>query len=716
MIKKVYSITGFDCGHCASRTEKFLNSLDFIVSARLDFAQNKLYISYKNKEKSINELKKLIKKVETNTLEIKELDIGVKNSTPIFTTKMLINSIRIVVSIVLIVIAEIAFGHNNFWMLFTFYAIASLIAIYDIVWKVINRVIHLKNPFDESLLLSIAVFGSMAISLIYKFTPDMAHKAGHYLMDGAMVILLYQIGKIIEGIAINKSKNAIMSAIDLRVEVAHLISGTQIKDVTPAELKVGDEIIVKVGEMIPIDGLVIGGEALIDKSSLTGEPVPDLANENSLVLSGCIVKEGSIIIQVQRPYSESTISKILNLISSSEERKSKADQFITKFAKWYTPSVLIFAILFASIFGLATQDWLTYIFKGLEFLVVACPCAIVISVPLAYFSGIGLASKNGILIKGSNYLDELASLKNLVLDKTGTITEGVFKIDEIHTNNLGNGDFLDLIYAAESLSNHPIGKAITHGINKDKYLNDIVDFKEVIGLGVTLIYKSKPLVVGSIKLINKHTKEDVVLDTNKTVIHVLYDDKYQGYVTLSDTLKETSKETINLLNASNVSTTLLTGDKYDVAKDMCETLNIPNFKAELLPNEKVNELEIIMKEKKGVTAFVGDGINDAASIKFADVGIAMGGIGSDVAVENADIVLMNDEPMKIYEAYTIAKMTRNTALFNIIFSLTIKFSIIVLTAIFPVDMIIPVLADTGLTVLMVLNSLFLLYRKTKRKN
>lgn len=715
MVKKVYNINGFDCANCASRTEKHLNSCPFIESARIDFSKNRLFISYKKEEKTIPQLKKIIKEVESNDLEITDSDIKVRNTTPIFTKKMLFDSIRVVLSIIFALIGQLAFGIEHYWWMFGFYMVSILIASFDVLYKTINRLFHLKNPFDECAFLLIAVFGAIGLSLFEKLHPDY-EVSWHFLFDGAMVVLLYQIGKIIESIAVNKSKNAIMSAIDMRIETVHLIGRFGIKDVPPSDLKVDDEIIVKVGETIPVDGLVLEGEGIIDTSFISGEPAPILVKEESEVFSGTVLKEGSLIIKVTTDYENSTISKILNLVTNSEERKSKADLFINKFALWYTPSVLIFALFFILIGGCITQDWMTFIFKGLEFLVVSCPCAIVISVPLAYFSGIGLASKNGILIKGSVYLESLSNTKKVVVDKTGTLTKGVFQIFEIHEKNATSDELIDVIYAAESQSVHPIGKAISHWYDVNNYIKDITEYEEKIGYGVTLTYKGDQLVVGSAKLMELHKIEYEKLESYKTIIYAAKNGKYLGYVLLKDEIKETSSEMIELFKKSNVETILLTGDKKEVATSLCNALSIDNFKYELLPQEKVKYLEEEIMTNKGETIYMGDGINDAASIKLADVGVAMGGIGSDIAVENADIVLMTDEPVKLFDAFKISKMTKHTAIFNIIFSLFIKFSIITMAAIIPnFPMIVAVLANTGLTILMVLNSLILLYRKIKRK-
>ena len=718
MIKKIYDIIGFDCANCAAKTERHLSSKEEIEYCRIDFAQNKLYINYKKEELSVSQILDYIKEVETDEIKVSENTSASFKKIPLFTKAMMVTLIRTIISLVLGIVAETAFGSPNFfWVRFGIYVVVLIILCYDIVWKVINRIIHLENPFDEYLLITISAIGALTIATIRALSDKElgSHLIGeHALMDGAMVVLLFHIGKIIESIATNKSKNAVMSAIDSRVEVAHLVSGEELIDIDPTMLKKFDLIVVRVGETILIDGDVIEGEGFIDVSSLTGEYVPVSLIEGQSVLAGSIVKNGTFKIKASKKYQDSTIAKIINLISNSGERKSKADHFVSKFARVYTPLVLLTSISFLLIGGFATHNWLDMVFKALEILVVACPCAIVISVPLAYFSGIGLSSKNGILIKGTNYLDELNELTKLVTDKTGTLTKGVFSIQKIVPIGVSEQELLEYLYVAECHSNHPIAKAITHNVDVKKYFKGIEDYEELAGLGVMCVYQDQAIFAGSYKLLNSFQVEFDEVNDIGTIIYVAVDNNYIGYVVLNDEIKENSKELIKLLHKNKISTTLLTGDKKEIAMDISSKLGIDEFRAELLPEDKVNCLEEEMKNNKGKTAFVGDGINDAASIRLADVGIAMGGVGSDVAVENADIVIMNDDPIKIYDAIKIAKMARHTAIFNIIFSLLLKISVIILCITFEVDMFIAVLADTGLTVLMVINSLLVLYRKIKR--
>lgn len=712
MIQKVYNIIGFDCANCAAKTEAHLNRQDNINYARIDFSGNKLYIAFKDKEMSIPEILEKIKEVETDPIEITENSGKFTNAKKIITKDIFILLGRIAISLVCLLLNVFAFSSADFfWVKFSLAIFATLVISYDIIWKVINHIIHLENPIDEFLLIILAVSGAFALESINHFQNG----ENVNFMECILVVMLFQIGNAIEGIATNKSKAAIMSAIDIRVDSANLLKDGSIEIVKPEELKVDDIILVKVGEKIPVDGIVIDGDATIDTSSLTGEFLPVLAKEGKEVYSGCLIKSGSLHIKVTKRYEDSTVSKIVELISTSGEKKSKADKFITKFARWYTPIVVLASALFILIGGLITKDWNTFVYKGLEFLVVACPCAVVISVPLAYFSAIGLGSKRGIVIKGTNYLDELVKLKKLVTDKTGTITHGSFSIQVVHPVGVDDNELLKALYAAECLSTHPIGKAICHGHNFKELASKQKDFCEIAGFGVETTYGNNHILAGSKKLLNKYNIEVIEPTEIGSVVHCAINDRYAGYVVLSDTIKEDAQPMVDLLHGEGVEIILLTGDDETNAKEVCNRLGIDRFHANLLPEDKENYLELEMKDNKGTVAYVGDGINDAPCISRSDVGIAMGGIGSDMAVENADVVIMNDDPAKVYDAVRIAKMARNTSIFNIAFALFIKIGIMILVSFIKVPMYIAVLGDTGVTVLLVINSLLLLYRNVSRK-
>jgi len=728
MIKKVYNISGFDCANCAAKAEKHLSRDEYIKECRLDFSRNKLYITYKDKELTIDQIKGIIKEVETDDIEVTSVLETKKKSSKIITKDIIALSIRVLIGILVIILSYTVFNKTNdityFWINFGIYLFAIIVISYDIIFKVIKHIIHLENPIDEYLLITIAVVGAFIIGSLKPFsnTSIFSYEI-HDFMESIMVVTLFQIGRMIEGIATNKSKDAIMHAIDLRVDKATLVLEDKVKEVDPSEIKIDDVVLVKTGDSIPVDGNILEGEGLIDTSSLTGEFVPIAAKKETFVYSGYIVKEGSIKVKATKEYKDSAVAKIIELISSSGERKSKADKFITKFARWYTPIVFICAILFAVIYGLIKGNWSDSIFAGLEMLVVACPCAIVISVPLAYFSAVGLASKNGIVVKGTNYLDELNKMKKLVTDKTGTLTHGSFSINKVEFNNVNEEEFYEYLLAAECLSTHPIGKAICTDRCTHHLAPHVKEFKEIPGKGISCKYNKHSLLAGNYKLMEENDiKVPVILDAGVT-LYLAKDNEYLGYVILSDRIKKDAEPMVSLLHNHDIEIVLLTGDKEENAKAISKEIGIDRHYSELLPSQKTEYLEKEMDpNKKYTVAYIGDGINDAASIKLADIGIAMGAIGSDIAVENADIVIMNDDPSKVYDAYKIAKMARNTSIFNLVFSLFIKFSVELLVIIptllnspFQLPMWAAVLADTGLTVLMVLNSLLLLYRKIKRK-
>lgn len=716
MIKRSYNITGFDCANCAAKTEAHLNKDKRIASCRIDFAGNRLHVTYKNDIMTIDELLDVISEVETDKIYITE-GVSEKVKTKIVTKDMFFLLARVLYGILIIILGFTAFSNESyFWVNFALYLSAIIVLTYDVVYKVINHIIHLENPIDEYLLITLAVAGSFIIAAV--------EKEAHDFMEAVMVVALFQVGRFIEAIATNKSKEAIMSAVDLRVEYANKLSNGELIKIKPEELNIGDKVVIVPGELIPVDGKIIEGEGLIDTSSLTGEYIPVQGEKDLEVYSGCLLKSGSITVLVTKEYKDSAVSKIVELISNSGEKKSKADKFITKFARWYTPTVFILSILFAVIGGAITRKWDEYILIGLKMLVVACPCAIIISVPLAYFSSIGLASKNGIVVKGTNYLDELTKVKKIITDKTGTLTHGSFSISKIvPVNDVKLDEFKTYLYAAECLSSHPIGKAICHGENLKKLAAEIKGFKELTGFGVEAKYQGKHIFAGNLRLMKK-LDIDVPHDIHEgSIIYLVCDNKYLGYVILSDTIKEDAQPMVDLLHHDHIEIILLTGDKEENAASICKELGIDRWHSELLPEQKIEYLNLELDHKgKYSVAYIGDGINDAACIRLADVGIAMGGIGSDVAVENADMVIMNDDPAKVYDSIKISKIARNTSIFNVVFALLVKIS--VEAAAITLGMMgnshgLPmwacVLADTGLTVLLVINSLLILYRKVKRK-
>lgn len=714
--KVIYHISGFDCANCAAKVERFLNKQEIIQSASLDFSNERLYLTYRDEPLQTEELMRLIKEVEDDPLRIERIQSGRKNTYSIFDRKFFIMAARILASLICMVLGMVL--KDNFIASLIVCAVGVVICLYDILYKVFMSFIKLRNPLDMNLLLTISTVGVFTLSILVHYGVLEAGSFDVDLADAVMVIALYQLGELFEHIATGKSKNAISNAVDLRADTANLITDNKVVEVKPETLKVGDKIIVRIGEIVPADGEIVDGQGTLDMSSLTGEPMPVDATNGMNVLSGSILRSGSITVKVNKVFADSTISKILELVQSSGERKAPAEKFITKFARFYTPSVFGVGVLYTLIYGLISKAWTVAIFGGLAILVVSCPCAIVISVPLAYFAGIGLASKRGVVIKGANYLDSLCKIGTVFLDKTGTLTYGNFEVAEIVTKGVSENEFMDALLAAESRSNHPIAKAICLHKNVSKIALNQKKYTEFAGLGVSTEYEGNSILAGNVDLLlnNKIKVEEV--DVSGTAIYVAKNKKFIGYVVLKDVVRDKAKILIKKLSELGIKTVLLSGDKNSTVKEVAETVGITEYYAKLLPQDKTKFVEeaIAKRDENHLVAFAGDGINDTPSIIRSDVGFAMGGIGSDMAVENADIVIMQDHPLKIYDSIVIAKKTRRVAIFNIIFSLFVKLTVITLilfNVIGDAGMAVAILADTGLTVLMTLNSLLLIYRKIK---
>lgn len=631
--------------------------------------------------------------------------------------EILINSIRLSVALILAIVGLFYLNEANFgvWVNFVVMGIAWLIVGYDIVYKAFHSLIKEKNPFDENMLMLIASIGAFCLRL---FGKDENEIFGNEFFEAFMVAFLFQLGDIFEDLATDKSHEAISNAIGLRAKKASLLKDGNILTVEPKELSIGDEILVKVGEIIPADGVILSGSGDVDMSSLTGEFNPVAKKEGDLVNSGTILKSGSLKVRVNKSYEDSTVSKIIALVEESSGAKSKADKFITKFARIYTPIVVAIALLIAFIPPLcigmnSLETWKEWIRIGVSILVISCPCAVVVSVPLAYFAGIGLASKYGIIVKGGSYFDELNRLGVLVTDKTGTLTRGKFIVEECHPEGISLEKFQEYMIAAESRSNHPIAKAIVGETNLAPYSEKISEYTEKAGYGETLIYDGHTLLAGNEKLLRENHISFTKANEIGTIVYLAIDGKYAGYLLLNDEIKENSFKTIQDLHKMGVKSVMLTGDKKESALKVANELQIDEVHSELLPEDKTNLLKEKLTGEKAV-AYVGDGINDAPSIALADIGVAMGGAGSDLAVENANIVIMNDDVSKIVTAKKIAKATRNRAIFNVVASLLIKLAIAACSILIPsFPLMIAVFADTGVTLLMVASSVSLLAYRVK---
>lgn len=708
MKKVIYTIDGLDCANCASKIERHLNADGQIAHASLDFATGRLFITFKEESWTIAEVSAKIAEVEEDPLVIDFARKERKDPRLLLTSSIIRLIIRILVSVFLLVIATYVVPHENEWLVISLYVVSLLIVIYDITWKTILKIVRLRNPLDENLLLTISAVGAFMMGL-----PILgAH--GEYV-EGILIIIFYQIGQIFEEIAVNKSRTAITRAVNLGTSTANQLVDGQIQSVRPEDLKVDDIIIIKIGEVIPVDGVVTSGQGTIDTSSLTGEFMPVTIEENDSILSGSILRSGSLTIRVSKVYHDSAIAKILDLVSNSGENKSNAEKFITKFARIYTPVVFLIAVLIAFVpLFFPGQEYKVWIYNALSVLVVSCPCAVVISIPLAFFSGIGLASKHGVIIKGTNYLDVLSKIGYILTDKTGTLTYGYFEVKKVVPNGIKTDVFWEYLIAAESQSNHPIAKAILHDKKQQikRYLQE--NYREIPGFGVETTYQGKRILVGKASFLRN---EKIVVDDARelgTIIHMAVDNVYVGYVVLNDTAKTDSKSMIQALRKMHIQTVLLSGDQEGNVKTIAEELGIEKYFGQLDPEDKLRILESYLSKETGKVGFVGDGVNDAPAIIRSDVGFAMSGIGSDIAVQNAQVIIVNDNPMKVVDAIKISKMTRRVATFNIVFSLVLKFGImalIIFGVLGEMQMTIAMLADTGLTVLMIVNSLLLLYRK-----
>lgn len=592
--------------------------------------------------------------------------------------------------ILCLIFGTIAFLVNIQWLKVVLFFMSYLSIGYEIILEALEGIKD-KELFGEEFLMSIASFGAFA--------------TGEY-PEAIAVMLFFQVGEIFEEYAENKSKKSIKSLMELKPDKAFVKINDTLIEKSPEEVKVGDVIIVKPGERVPLDGIVISGEALIDTSALTGESVPRKAEINSEILSGVINTNGVLEIRVTKEFKESTLSKILDLVENAGEKKAHTERFITKFSKIYTPTVIALAFLILIIPTLIMhKDFTTWVYRALSFLVVSCPCALVVSVPLSFFGGIGGASRKGILVKGSNYLELLANLETVVFDKTGTLTKGNFKVQNVDA--IGDKDELLKIAAyAESFSNHPIARSIIESYGKEINKQDIKEYEEISGHGVSAIIEGKKVLLGNSKLMKKigiTVKEE---NNYATVVYIAIDDKYAGKIEIADELKEDSKAAIENLKKQGIKkTVMLTGDREKVGKDVAEKLGIDEVYTELLPTGKVDELQKLLNNKKGNVAFVGDGLNDAPVLAMADVGIAMGGYGTDAAIEAADVVIMTDEPSKICEAIQTAKKTIKISKENITFAIAVKLTVLLLVFLGVATMWQAVFADVGVTVIATLNAL-----------
>jgi Zn2+/Cd2+-exporting ATPase len=717
-LKKEFILEGLCCANCAGKIERESNTIDGVKSAVVDFVATKLIMEIDNPSKQssiIEKVKELVKRIEPDVKVIEKEnkrksgehethdhehdhghdhdhdhghshDHGHGESNKGEIIKLAVGAA--------IFGAATVFKFSNAVELIL-YLVAYVIVGGEVVLRALKN-IGRGQVFDENFLMGIATIGAFAI--------------GEY-PEAVAVMLFYQVGEMFQDLAVNRSRKSITALMDIRPDFANLKHGDELRKVSPDEVNVGDIIVVKPGEKVPLDGKVIDGNSMVDTSALTGESVPREVGAGDNVLGGVINKNGLLTIEVEKEFGDSTVAKILDLVQNASSKKAPTENFITKFARYYTP-VVVFAALALAVIpplvieGATFSDWL---YRALSFLVVSCPCALVVSIPLGFFGGIGGASKNGILVKGGNYLEALNNVEVVVFDKTGTLTKGVFKVTEVkEQNSISRGELIAYAAYAESYSNHPIATSILKAYGKEIVKEAVEKYEEISGHGVKAVIEGRAVLAGNHKLMDKENIAYAQVEAIGTVVHVAVDKEYAGYIVISDEVKEDSAEAIKALKAIGVKkTVMLTGDNKTVGTKVANQLGLDEVYTELLPDQKVEKIELLDKEKssRGKLIFVGDGINDAPVLARADIGIAMGGVGSDAAIEAADVVIMTDEPSKIASAIKIAKKTRSIVMQNIIFALGIKGIILILVALGMGTMWEAVIGDVGVALVAVLNAM-----------
>ena len=680
-----YILEGLDCASCAKKVEDKIASTDGYEDVTVNFSTLKL--SFKtNKNNPKKEIIEIVKALEP---DVNVVDMEESNKKK--DSKESFHIARIIIGILIYFLGTKLNFNTNIQIVLI---IVSIIILLSRTMKKAFMQIR-KGVLDENALITISVIGACLVNKV---------------MEGVMVITLYEIGKILESKAISKTRKSISDLMNIKPEYANLKNGEEYQQVNPEEVNVGDIILVKTGEKIPLDGIVLKGEAELDNSALTGESAFVKVKEKSKVLSGAINVQGILEIKVEKNYENSTVSQILNLVENATDKKAKTETFVAKAAKIYTPIVLGLALLVAIFMPILIKGSTYYdsIYKALIFLVISCPCSIAISVPLSYFSGIGKASKKGILIKGSDYLDGIKDIGQILFDKTGTITTGKFKVSKIKTYNgkYSENEILNYFAMGESFSNHPLAKSILEMVNDEIDTTKVKDFEEISGKGLKYTYNNMEIKIGNAEFVDSKEK----IDEKGTILYLKIEDEITGGIVLTDEIKSDAKETIKQLKELGIKTKMLTGDKKEVATRIAKEVNIDEVKSEMLPQDKYNELEKVLDnnitEKK--VAYVGDGINDSPVLARADIGISMGGIGSNSAIEASDMVIMTDELKKIIEAIEISKKTNRIIKENLIFSIGVKILILLLSILGIADMWEAVFADGGTTLITIFNTIRIL--------
>ncbi|MEG0857749.1 MAG: heavy metal translocating P-type ATPase [Terrisporobacter sp.] len=693
--KRELTLGGLNCAHCAEVINDKVSLLDGVQSSNLNFINKKLYLEINscNERGTIEEVIDTINNVEPG-LDIQLTDKSQKEIKKVI-DKSKLGLIKIIVGTLVFGFAfyEEFTGANSGLLPIIFIA-AYLIVGGDVVYKAFRNLTK-GRVFDENFLMTIATLGAIAIG-------ETSEAVG--------VMLFYKVGEYLQEIAVGKSRRSISDLMQIRPDVANLKVGNTVKVVDHEDVKIGDYIVVKPGEKVPLDGVIVDGKSMVDTSALTGESVLRSVNKGDDLLSGFINKNALLTIEVKKDFSESTVSKILDLVENASSKKSKTENFISVFSRYYTPVVVVLAMLIAIIppifiSGAQFNEWLH---RGLIFLVVSCPCALVLSIPLSYFSGIGVASKNGILVKGSNYLEALRYVDTVVFDKTGTLTEGVFDVVKVHAIGIREDELVEYASIAEANSNHPIAKSILDYYKNEVDLNKINQYEEIAAHGIRVKYEGNIILAGNEKLMKSNTIKFTSTDEVGTIIYIAVNNIFRGYIVISDKIKVDSEEAIRAIKNQGIKQTImLTGDNKKVADKVADKLKLDKVFSNLLPGEKVEKIEEMYKgrQDKEKIAFVGDGINDAPVLARVDVGIAMGGLGSDAAIEAADIVIMTDEPSKIAEGIRISKKTNKIVWQNIIFALGVKVIVMVLGTVGVATMWEAVFADVGVSLIAVINAM-----------
>ncbi|WP_323593858.1 heavy metal translocating P-type ATPase [Aliarcobacter butzleri] len=689
-MKKV-KLQNLDCASCALKIEKSLANMEELSNVKLNFSTSTLTFEQNTKKDILDKIEKEIQKIEKDVIILKDEIKTQKTFWQNLDKKLLI------ITLISFFLTYISYNYiENNYLKFTVYLVAYLLVGFDVLSKAFKNLTNARF-FDENFLMSIATIGAFVL--------------GDFV-EGIAVMVFYQIGEMFQKVAVNNSRDSINSLLDIKPEYANVKEGDNVVQKAPEDVKIGDIILVKAGEKVPVDGILQSNDCSFDTSAITGEFKPKTIKENEEVLSGFINISTASYVKVTSLYKDSTIAKIIELIESASSKKANAEKFITKFASVYTPIVIALALILAFIpplfiEGAIYSDWIE---RALVFLVISCPCALVVSIPLSFFSAIGAVSKKGVLVKGANYIEKLTEIQEIIFDKTGTLTKGVFQVTRVESFNLDKNELLEYAALVESFSTHPIAKAIVNAYDKELNLKEVSSCEELSGLGIKAKIKNKDILVGNERLLKQfgvEVREEIKEELN--IVYIAIDSKFEGFIVVSDIIKNEAKDFINELKKLNISKTyMLTGDKKEVALKVANDLQIDEVKYELLPQDKLKSYEEIKNKTGKITAFVGDGINDAPTLANSDVGFAMGKVGSDLAIKSADIVVLNDNLNSISDAIKIAKKTKTIVYQNIIFIMFIKVIFLVLGADAIIGMKEAIFADMGVALIAIFNSMRIL--------